>query len=982
MADYLKLLGKGSELVGLKEDVELIESLVALATHWPELKAHITGVDSVEDFLGKLIAHLDDADIKAAFEKVGKPELIALHAKLVSLLKKLREKIDGIPPELRLLLSPMSRFNGPDASEDGAIAWTPLDGTQKFGEGGDFSFEIGGSARLSLAAGAKVRIGQSDRKLLKVAAALGVHAKAGGSAPFAQGKISGSFSAEASAGLAFLFSPDSGGSLYGFELARRLPGLPNPFDFAAVWEAFASPELRLTRISYDFSGTASASVSLSIANSLSFGTDVVADLSLAVNAEMKRAADYKLAFTAAATPGQVDASLTRKHMSEEAIGLKLAIDVDLSQLAKRVQAEVNKVVDKWDSVLKEVKPFLSPGTLVQTELPDLLKAEADRLIGNAGLKDALLRDLRGLIGIQTSSDSRLADWLSGELTGAIDAAGGVLTKRADEAADAVLARLADRLPAFAQLDVAAQLKPAIDNLISGLEGRLKDLADGLFRDQRTALGAALKKAGAIAADAVADADAALAGLRKVVERFDKLVHDTVATLGDASRMRITASVQAEERRSQSDTFEIGGTFVSALDDAPRAFHALTRGRPSDLRELLAGGTSAGGFVLDPASKLSLYGARTSKLGYEVVLFGFAANGEEIAKGEARVVLGADGSVQVDSSARIERRFSTPGEDREIKLLETFSLQRAKLEQDKRVIDIGVSIAHNDKSLKRDELKGFMQSLSAVNLLPGEVVTRADAVLLRWAGGDDPERWPRANIAAKLWLGTDALREMMAVDRRQNGRLNRADSVRIVKIALSAVMKTRALADMNAARVGAALGFIRDQFYHNGYPHSQPEDIIWDMLMEGERHDVPSRHELANSWSAQLPTETRLRADVRRWIEHLRGQFHDLVAMIDIMGQIYLAQPETLGGDSPAGWDRSKYVDMQAQLARSGKGWLKIGVEWLFWIDREVQPWTVSLLYTLAVLATGKADGVMSITMTRPAGTGVPAETVDLGQAAA
>ena len=54
---------------------------------------------------------------------------------------------------------------------------------------------------------------------------------------------------------------------------------------------------------------------------------------------------------------------------------------------------------------------------------------------------------------------------------------------------------------------------------------------------------------------------------------------------------------------------------------------------------------------------------------------------------------------------------------------------------------------------------------------------------------------------------------------------------------------------------------------------------------------------------------------------------------------------------------------------------------LDWIDEKVQPWTVSLLYTLAVLATGKPDGVMSITLTRPAGPGVKAETVDLGQAA-
>jgi hypothetical protein len=997
MSNYLKLLDKGAGAIGLKDDLDLIKSLVDLATHWPELKTHISGVPSVEEFLAKFIAHVDDEDIKKAFEKTGSAELIALHGKLVGLLTKLKAAVGEIPEEIRLLLSPISDFNAPASTKDGKIAWTPLDRTEKFGEGGDFSFEIGGSATLSLVAGDKVKLGDAEKKLLKIGAGLGVRAKGGGTAPFAQAKIKGEFSASAGADLAYYFDPGASGSLYGFEVAKRIPALPNPFDFRSVWAAFASDSLDLARISYEFDGTTSANVELAYANSLSFGQGLVADLAFSVSAEMKLTASYALTLSRAAAGG-IDAALTRKRMSEEALGIGLKVDVDLSKLAKRVQTEVQKAVDKWDAALAEVKPFLSPGTLVQSKLSALLGAEADKLIKDPDLKAALLRDLRGAIGIDTSKDPALVAWLSGELTGAIDAARDVVSGKAGAAADRVLAVLGDRLPAFAQADVTAKLKPAIEKLIDGLDTELKSLVDRLFATAKDRLGGALGKFGMDAAQAIADADKALASVRKVIERVDKLIHDTVDTLGDASKMRITASLQAEERRERGEVVEIAGRLATDGETAAKAFHALTRGKPADLAKLLAADDPDDDFILDKKSKLRRYSKRSSKIAYEVVIFGFKASGETIASGEAAVELGADGSVHVDSKSSLISRFKGAREDREVSFLETFNLLLARVDgddgedKDERTIDVGVTIKHNDQSLKREELKGFIDSLIAAGLLDSEVKQRAEAVFQRWSGGtSDPDAWLKADIAAKLWLDGKAVRKLMAIGNRDDkNRLKRDQSVEIVKVALDAALKLGATGKLKEERLAKALGDIRGMY--EDYPAAATAaEVLWDMLTPTENKQAPSRHALPESWPGQLPAggPGHLRDDVKKLLgahqgdpDALRLQFHDLVEMIDLMGQIYLAQPEKLGEASPSGWDENDYEGMQTRLANKGRGWLRTGGKLLFWIDREVQPWTVALLWTLAQIGRGDRNGAMSLTLTRPAdaAAGVAAETVELARA--
>jgi hypothetical protein len=998
MADYLKFIGQGAGLVGLKDDLELITAVFDLATHWPELKTHIDDVASLEDFLTRFIGHVTDPKIKEAFDKTGDPKLVALYGKLAGLLGRLKDAVGDIPEPVKKLLSPMSTFNGPGATGNGAIDWKPIDENRKFGEGGDYSFEIGGSATFSLVAADEIELGAAGKtKLLKIGADLGVHAKAGATPPFQPLKVDGKFKASGDASIAFHFDTGPGDPLYVAALAECLPALPNPFDYDAVWRAFARKKLGFSRLNYAVKGRTKANADLSIGNKASFGDSLVIDLSMTFSADFSLEADYVLTLSAGAAlgagdeetaPREIEASLTRSRLTDEGLAFGLKVELDLSKVAQRIQKEVQKAVDQWDSLLKRVKPFLSPGTLIQTTLSKELGEGVAALIKDAGLREAVTRSLRSVIGVDPGQDQDLIKWLSDQLSGAIDAAEGAITDQTDAAIDRVLERLSDVLPAAAEEAIRAKIKPLVADLLDKAKGKLSELVKDLFDNEKEALRKALKDVGIKAADAVASADKALASVRKVIDNFDKLIHDTVKELKNGARAKISIGLQAEERRQDQTKVELAGAFTANSKEAAKVFHALTRGKLNELRPLLVSDLPGDDFRLDPSkSRLTLYSKRTSTFGWQVLFFGFGASGHIIASGDARVILDGRGTVEVDSKGEIENLFIGKSEKRKVTLVEGFDLIQAKIEgvqtDRKRVLDFGVDIVHEDESLKLGEMRGFISSLDANGLLPtgADVAGRADALFVRWAGSSDKKAHIPADIAAGLHLSAGEVKQLMMLEpgQRDHARLTRASGVTIIEPAIAMLLKTEAL-PFKEERLRNALAFIRQNFYPAHYPAgATPGEILYDM----NEPDEDPAGVLAPSWKAPgrippsgLPGRGE---DIQYVLKTLRNGLHALVRVIDLMGQIYLAQPVALDEQSPLGWDQNVYTDKQHQLALSGSQWIKTGGVALFWISREVQPWTVTLLSVIAALARVENEPAptMSLTLTHRGADNVQKETIEL-----
>ena len=970
MADYLTLLKKGPDLVGLKDDFELITALVEVFTKWPEMKP-ITGFDTAEKFLADFIGQIGNPAVRQALVAANKTELVALYDKLLGLLNKLKAKVGKVPEDLQTLLNPMSTYNGAGAASKGIIDWTPIDETKKFGDGGDFSFEIGGNAKLALIAADEVDTGGGKKKkLLRIGADLGVNAKAGATPPFQPLKVEGKFEASAGASIAYHFDTGPGDPLYVVALAECLPALPNPFDYDAVWRAFARKELGFTRLSYKVNGKSKASADLSIGNKASFGKALVVDLSLTFGADFSLSADYVLTLTAGpplpggdanTAPREIVATLSRSRATDAGLDFGIKVNLDLSQAAKRIQDEVKKAVAKWDSLLKEVEPFLSPGTLLQTTLSKELGERTEALIKDPELRAAVNRSLRTVIGIDEDDDDDVLEWLSKRIAGAIDSVEGAITEQTDKTVDLVLGQLSEIVPAFAQDQIRAKVEPLIAGLIDDAKGKLDELVKKLFDTRQEELRDALKDVGVKAADAVATLDKALESVRKVVKNFDKLIHDTLKELQNSARAQITVALSAEERWHDETKMEIAGAFTADSKKAASVFHALTRGKLNELQALLSGDDPDDDFRLDPdKSKLTRYAKRTSKIAWQAVFFGFGASGSTIAEGDARVVLDGRGTVHVDSSAKIENEFIGRSEQRKVTLVEGFDLIRARIQStlpsgggfvDKaRKMDFGVDIVHKDKSLKLGEMRGFLQSLTAQGLLPDEVRGRADTLFQTWAGSADANAHIPADIAVGLHLDAAQLKQLLMLDKRDpaTNRLTRQGGITTCHYALENLLAAGAFR-FDKARLDEVLKFIRLRFYPGSYPADATAGmILYDMQEPGQD---PAGF-LAPVWKAQgqLPAEgPPHKGEHHNYVlTNLRVRLHQLVQLIDLMGQIYLAQPIDVD-DAPV-WDADKYTKKQHQLALAGQGWIKTGGKLLFWIDREVHPWTVALLGTVSRLA--------------------------------
>jgi hypothetical protein len=976
MADYAMLLDAGAGQLGLKDDLDLIRGLVEVAKKWRDIadEAEIDGVGSASELFSKLVADFGSDKVKGAFERVG---LANEHASLKRLLAKAQEIEGSVPEKYKKLLEPLSKYASA-AADEGQVAWSVV-GKRDLDAGGEFKFGFNAKAGIVFEAGDKIKFAEGEeRRLLKIGTDAKVGATGSGKLPFSLGSVGGGAEAGVNAALAYYFKPADEGQLYAVAVAERLTKLPNPYDYGAVWRAFASGELGLEAITYTIDGIAKANVEISFADTASFGTKLSAELKMSVSAEASIKSEYSLHLIGAAAAGaggrKIRAVLTRKKRSDAQLGLELGVDLDLSKLAQRVHAIFKRAVDKWDEALKAVTPFLSPGTYLQSQLGELLNEQAERLIGDAELRQALVKDLRGAIGIDTSSDAALAGWLSGEIAGAIDSVSGTLTSPVHDAAGRVAEALKRRLPAaFGGGDAAAKIQGAAESLLGKVDGELRQTVQSLLLEPGNALGRALKEAGARSTDVVAGLDDALKSVRELIKKYDALIHKALAVAGDEAKAKITARIRAEEKRSDETNYLIVGTFDSPGDAAGKVFYALTRGTPADLRGLLAHDVPGDGFELDAGrSSLRRWSERLSKVGYDVVLFGLEVSGSTLVMGNAAIVVDGTGKVRVDTKGGAERKFESREEGREVTFVDTFSLLRAKLAAPgagERAIDLGVSVIHKDKSLKLGEMRGFVESLSERNLLPAGSVAAATAHFTRWAGSDDKKARLIADIAAKLWLDKPQAEALMMLgERNADGTLQRSAALRIARTAIAALVETKAV---SKKRLTDAAAHVREHMYRPGYPHAGLADIVLDMKVRGDGG------ELFDTWKHLLPTgDERFRSDVSRLIERESKQVNALVALIETLGRIYLAQPS---GNEPSrlGWDENKYRRAQFELAGHAAGWLRTGQEWLFWAAREVQPWTVALLCTVADLARGSRAGAMSLNLTRRNDQGERLEQVEI-----
>ena len=669
MSDLLKLLDRAAGVVGLEDDLKLIEALVAIGKKEADLIAHIDGVTSVETLLRTIVEDIDAPTVVSAFEAVG---LADVRTRLSGLLHDVQALKDRIPEQYRKLLDPLSKYGAGASADAGKIDWKPIDEKRKFDVATGFSIEVDGDTGIGFEAGDRPAIAdvRTPDPLLRLSVNAGVSSRIAGTIPIQFGTIGGGVEGALGVALDCYFEPAGNDEMYGAAVAERLMQLPNPFSYQGVWEAFQTTDLAV--MVYTFTEHAKADVSVALTDSGSFSS-VLLDVKATIAAEASLDRTFQLTLSAPkAAPGagrQVAMLLTRGAQRKDGISAGLSVGVDFAIPAARVHAILQAAVDKWDGVLAELLPYLSPGTLLQTVLGGQIETKATELIADPNLRAAIVADLRTAIGIDTSSGPALTAWLTARIENAINSGADALLDEGNGVRDRALDALQGALPSIARTlpdTIRSKLSDAIDPLVARAKQELRDKVTALIARPGNVLAAALNKAKVFSKSEIQQLDDILKPLRDLITRFNQLLHDALAMTGDASKAKISASLQLADQWLWGEEDQIAGTFTDGNAEAAGLFENLTQGKLSELVKLILKGddgrpqaAAPPGFTLDPArSWVKKSSEQTTTGSFALVLFGVGASGSWLVSGKAKVLVDGEGNVQVDSEARAETRFTT------------------------------------------------------------------------------------------------------------------------------------------------------------------------------------------------------------------------------------------------------------------------------------------------------------------------------------
>jgi hypothetical protein len=966
----LEMAGK----VDLDEEVKLFKALGKLGRDWTAMAKDVDGVSSAIELLRVVVAAPEDASVAAMFQKVDATDALDT---LKSAGGRLTSLLEDVPKAVLQLLDPIGRFDESkqDGKDRGLVRWPLLDktvGTSSTATGDAPSYALSCTGNAALMAEAGDTWPYNDAMLgplLRIRVEGNLVTKGSATLPFSVGTASGTLSTGAACALEYYFAVPDQSSIYAMALCERVGHLPDPFDFDSVFEGFSNSDL--AGVHYEFDGSAALNVSVSVADTGALAAGIKADLGATIKVGFGLAGKYYLTFRASdrGSDGKVRiiAALSRERRRNSELSLKLGATVDLAALATKVHAILANALGEWDDVLKEIKPFLSPGTWLRDKAGSVIESQANELIKDKSLRDALASDLQGVIGVGTPDDSALTQWLSDQLTGAMDRAQGwAIDKSA--AADKIVSDLGRLLPSFAQAEVQNKLKGAAGSLVGKIADDLTSEVDRLFTSGRKPLGKALKKLNAVSNDKVADADAALAGVRELIVRYDALFGKILAATEDAARSKVSIAVQISEAALASTTMEIEGTFLNRSDVSREIFRALISGEFTALLRLLDQPDGGVDFMLDPAkSNLKRFASRTGKFGVEFVALGFGVTGSELFSAEAGVFVDGTGKVQVDAKARLEKRFEALDAEREIELISSYSLVQARALETAgappsadRSLGLALTISHIDNSLQRHEVERFVGSLVDASLIDVSARETARSTFNAWIGNAGENGKLEATLQLKLALDRTSLSRLLGVGGTETlSALTRERRTAIVRQAFDLLKDSSA--DQRPL-IDKAITFLAKE---------KPKASLDELLMDESRTHRLLLQPVTGSLIPRLPTEFEPFDDAM-------SLAHGLLEMIEQLRKIYFSKPEERRDSDPLTWSADDYRDAERKSVKAMRGWLQLN-NVLFWTDSKVHPRTIAFVETLATLS--GLDPLKSLSLTMWRKSGAQPETIVISHAA-
>lgn len=951
-----KLVTISNDLVELLSGIDFLNAINSLAAGWAGLG--IDNASSLEALLANGTARLRQPDVGAAADAAG---LGSAYATVITVVDRFNELASGDAGQAILrLLSRVDRFSediaGAGGSDPGLVR-LPLFSVATQGGSAPLSFNVSAKAAIAFEAG-DVWPYRSDfasdpglAGLVRIAVDGEAEAGAGATLPLRYGNIDLGADAKSAAGIAWYVTPTGPSQIFADAVVSAVPRLPLPTRFDALWNAFQTSNLKGAILAIDGEIAMAAEVSLATSGVIA-GVGGIGG-AVTIKAQIKRASKFQLSARAIGKPGggvprPIVITVTSAKSRQSTLGIDFSVTLDATDLREKTAGIVKNVIKEWDSRLKPIEKYLSPGTFLRDELTDLLDSGVDAITGNTGLKAALKTEARRGLGIEPG-DADLESWLRDTIIDAVSTEAEKVHAGGIAAIDAVVSRIP---VAGVSAAGAALLKTEIGKLLKAFDSGLKTAVGKIVAGPGAGLKAMLTKIG-IKIDGVVDTiDEQLAAVRALLKRFDDLLGKIAAATEKAANFRLQISLATETVTRQWSEFMFCATFSQNTPETRKLFDHLVAGHIDRVAELLRGGNNVPGVVIDETKSFALRGkAWKNSTSIGVFVLGFEIGSQQILTAKAVVRTTTDGIV-VTGEAGAEQIDKRLDGTQIVKFTSPYVLAVATgsdpLEP---VMGLNLDINRFKDELTEAQVSDFLWGLVAFGLMPASVQDKARDLWRRWQpiGGGNSKLPGRIELG--FALDSQAVARLYRRSQRVNRNLPQSVRLDIARHCLAALQTVGVVTQKDLDR---GLKIARSLVSGEPGQAAEAEQLLYVASYQG-------------IWNAPKPGESGIDLGAfEKIVENFGGQRLDgsrskgkLVPLLDAleaMGDLALASPL-----SPDNWREDDYLKATRRVSDGLATWLGGNFN-LLKLDDEVRPQLIAfmlLVRSLAQLPVGAPNAVLA-----------------------
>lgn len=690
--------------------------------------------------------------ILMSLDRLPSGTLSALEACGVSIaeLEPLSEKIraayeDAVPESLKKLLRNVGDFEeSPDTQDPGLLKWKVADKSATAPSVGALlnNAGVGGKITLDLEAGDIPPAPVPFRpNLLRI----GGQGTVNGSTGASYSVIEASASGEGQGRVDYWFHADAS-QLYAQAAAQSLSKIPTSISLESVEDALSAG---MHALQLNFSGALNAEAKVDYGIWDAASSLVNANAGLQVGFNYKAEKQYVLNIWRDEETNKIGVNIHRNKNRESSSSVNLGLVVDASALKSKVYEEVIEPnLAEYKTVYDEVKPYLTPGTLLEEKLESVLLDAVENISSDESVRGAI----KLALGQDVNSDDlkkevrkRIVDWLN--LNVAVYSAINAETLP-KEAAEYVCAEIASDLPDSVRELISENVKGAVSSLQQDfkeeIEGRLDTLGENSIDqiiDDLKGLGQKVEKS----IDGVAEKlDKAVEGLRSSIEIFDKRVREIAKALEDAAKRKVKLSILSSEKKIRNLEADLTLLFDPGNVQAKAYFDELTEASMDKFKTLLE--REVDGVELIDGNIKELFGFEY-ETGVELSLLGISLGSRSIVHSSVQVDKDASGNVSIESRLEVGRVLSGFRETQSTKFISYLTVSSLK---NTRNLPISLTVSKEDEQLKQGELEDFLGDLTTNGLLSPSAKQKAIALYQGWREAPD-KKDINAHIAVSMQI---------------------------------------------------------------------------------------------------------------------------------------------------------------------------------------------------------------------------------------